>query len=485
MYNFLRKEISLKTKISTSLLIAIPLMIAVLVFGSGLFTYYVVQQFFTRLEFAEDIHQFEPIFPVLKLWIKVSVIAAVFLGLVLAYTITIPIKKLTLSTKHITKGDFTKNVQISSEDEVGMLGRSFNEMVRSLNEQIIESMTGGVVTVNLKGKIATFNSAAELILGYDSKDVIGKSYDIFSGDQQSNNEFIDLINAAIINKKTSSSQEIYIISKTGKKILIGITTSLLKDKKNTMLGIIVTFKDLRQIKYLEQQIRRADRLAAVGNLAAGVAHEIRNPLGSIRGLVQLLQEDLPREHPKHQYTEVVLREIDRLDKVVDDLLSFAKPETETKLSPETLEINKLIDTTLQLARHDCLNMKVNIDKKYGANLPKIKADPKQLQQAFLNIIFNAFHAMETGGTLTIMTQKLPQNNCLEIHFADTGIGMSDEIMSKLFDPFFTTRKGGTGLGLTITHQIISAHHGKIDLRSEPGKGTEVIISLPIEQNFLG
>ncbi len=460
-------------------MITIPLLIVILVCGSLIFSFYIVRINFLKLVDDKDILIFKSVIDILSRQIWIGSMVAGFFGIILAYAITLPIKRLTSTARQIATGDLTRTVQVNTEDEIGALGKSFNAMVSSLNEHIIESMTGGVITINMKGVIATFNKSAELILGYNPDDIVGKSvFDAFPASGK-NAALSKIIKETLEGKKTSSSREINIYSKVGKKIPIGITTSLLRDKKNTFLGIVVTFKDLGHIKHLEEQFRRADRLAAVGSLAAGVAHEIRNPLGSVKGLVQLLKEDLKDDDQKKSYAEVIVKEVDRLNKVVEELLSFARPDaSELEANFIQLNINDVIEQTLLLAAHDSKKAKIRIIKQFSSDVPCVLADAKKLEQAFLNIIFNAFSAMEEGGDLTIKTDFNKNMKVLNISFADTGIGITDEGLKKIFDPFYTAKTGGTGLGLTIAHQIISSHKGRIDVKTELGKGTTFTISLP-------
>jgi len=476
------KASSLKKRVRTNLMIGIPLLIIILVFGAQIFSYYIVRINFLKLIDDHDIVVFNQVITFLERQIWVASVASGIFGIILAYAITLPIRKLTFSAQQVATGDLTRTVQIGGEDEIGALGKSFNAMVSSLNEHIIESMTGGVITINMKGIIATFNRSAEVILGYNSGEVVGKSvFDIFPENSR-NQDLSRIITDTLEKQLTSSSREIVIFSRSGKKVPIGITTSLLRDKKNTFLGIVVTFKDLGQIKHLEEQMRRADRLAAVGSLAAGIAHEIRNPLGSVKGLVQLLQEELKDNEQKKSYAEVIVKEVDRLNKVVEELLSFARPEdSELESRFCQVNINDVIEQTLLLAAHDTKKERVQIQKQFSENLPDISADAKKLQQAFLNIVFNAFAAMENGGTLTIETAYKEDTKAVQVSFVDTGVGMPQEIVDKIFDPFFTAKEGGTGLGLTITHQIISSHGGKIDVKSEQGQGTTFIISFPVKR----
>jgi len=458
-------------------MISIPLLITILVFGSQLFSYYIVKMHFVKLIDDQDIIAFNPVINMLSNQIWGASLAAIIFGVILAYAITLPIKKLTVRAEEIATGDLTKIVQIDSEDEIGALGKSFNTMVSSLNEHIIESMTGGVITINMKGVIVAFNKSAELILDYNSEEVVGKYiFEVFPKESK-NSAFSQAIEDTLKQRKTSSSQEMNIFSRSGKKIPIGITTSLLRDKKNTFLGIVVTFKDLAHIKHLEEQLRRADRLAAVGGLAAGIAHEIRNPLGSIRGLVQLLQEGLPSTDKKSTYAGVIVKEVDRLNKVVEELLSFARPDdSELESQFITQNINQIIEQTLQLTKHDTKSVDIKIIKNFSNDLPLLASDAKKLPQAFLNLIFNAKASMRKGVTLTISTNYKKESGIVEVKFEDTGSGIEPKILNKIFDPFYTTKKTGTGLGLTITHQIITAHEGKIDVRSILGQGTTFIVN---------
>jgi len=473
---------SLKKRVRTNLMIAIPLLIVILVFGAQIFSYYIVQGNVKNLvDDSQDVAIFNKVMYILGKQIWVSSIASGIFGILLAYAITIPIKRLTSSAQQVATGDLSRTVQVNTEDEIGGLGKSFNAMVSSLNEHIIDSMTGGVITINMKAMIATFNRSAELILGYDSEKIVGKSvFEVFPLNSK-NSDISTIIRDTLEQKQTSSSREINIYSLSGKKIPIGITTSLLRDKKNTFLGIVVTFKDLGQIKHLEEQMRRADRLAAVGSLAAGIAHEIRNPLGSIKGLVQLLAEDLKEDDKKNSYAQVIVKEVDRLNKVVEELLSFARPdESELEVNFSELNLNDVIDQTLLLASHDSKKENIKIIKEYAEGLPLIAADSKKLQQAFLNLIMNAFSAMDNAGNLIVKTEYNFEAKIVKVSFADTGSGIDANSLAKIFDPFFTAKQGGTGLGLTITHQIISTHKGKIDVQSKINQGTKFNISFPIK-----
>ncbi|MCM8813051.1 MAG: ATP-binding protein [Candidatus Omnitrophica bacterium] len=470
---------SLKKSIRTNLMIAIPLLTTILVFGALIYVDYIIKLYFVRLVNDEDVLLFNQVVAILQRQIWIFSGAAGAIGWVLAYAITFPIKRLTETARGVATGDLTKSVRVDSEDEIGMLGQSFNSMVSSLNEQIIESMRGAVITINMNGIIVTFNKSAEIILGYSSEEMVGKSvFDVFDR-QGGNRQLREIIEGTLTQQRTRASQAIAITARDGRTVKIDITTALLRDKKNTFLGIVVTFKDLEQVRQMEEQIRRTDRLAAVGSLAAGVAHEIRNPLGSIKGLVQLLQEDLPGADKKFAYTEVIVKEVDRLNKVVEELLDFARPEQPETAEGESVCVNSVIEQTAQLVEHDSLHAHVRIARLLPAGLPPVRGSAKKLQQAFLNIILNAINAMPQGGTLTIETAYAATQGEVQVRFRDTGKGIPLDVLPKIFDPFFTTKNSGSGLGLTVTHHIISALHGKIDVRSGP-EGTVFTLNFPAQ-----
>jgi len=236
-------------------------------------------------------------------------------------------------------------------------------------------------------------------------------------------------------------------------------------------------------QYHQELIQRADRMASIGELASGVAHEIRNPLAGIQGAIQILAEGFPKEDPRTQVTDEIQKQIYKLERLVKDLLNYAKPVPTNYLPTD---INQLVDKVLSFfltQRGRSVDFK--IEKKFFSSLPKTMIDPSSMEQAFLNIILNAQKAMPKGGTFTVSTAALPQRKDdgrevreVQIIFEDTGFGIPAENLSKIFNPFFSTRSDGTGLGLSITKNIVEQHGGKIEVESQVNVGTKFIISLP-------
>lgn len=231
----------------------------------------------------------------------------------------------------------------------------------------------------------------------------------------------------------------------------------------------------------EEQLRRADRLSALGQLSAGLAHEIRNPLGAIKGAVEIIQDDYGHDHPKYEFLQIILREVQRLNGVVTNFLDFARP---ARPQFREVDVSGILHSLEGLVAGQARRNRVEIETDLAAESHRVRADEGLLEQALLNIVLNALEAMPRGGRLHIATRlkgmEDGRRGALEITIDDTGSGIAPEDRARVFDPFFTTKKEGTGLGLPIAHRIIESHRGTIDLVSEPGEGTTFIVILPLD-----
>ncbi len=282
---------------------------------------------------------------------------------------------------------------------------------------------------------------------------------------------------------------------------IGILTGLIVDRQMQFRRgleaqaetLARSHKELQdQTKLLlekEAQLRRADRLSALGQLSAGLAHEIRNPLGAIKGAVEILEEDYPPGHPKAEFYDIIIKEVKRLNDVVTNFLSFARPVSRRF---DSVDVREIVTGLEGLISGQARAHQVQIFTSFHDGPSHVLADEALLKQAFLNIMLNALEAMPDGGDLTVATRLadpktsvLPdgaeQGAWLEVVFDDTGVGISDEWVGRIFDPFFTTKKDGTGLGLAITYRILENHGGTIRVTSQSGRGTTFVVALPLQK----
>jgi two-component system sensor histidine kinase PilS (NtrC family) len=346
--------------------------------------------------------------------------------------------------------------------------------LRALHERIVESIRSGVVTTDLEGRIYTFNAAAEEITGYKQLGVRGQDASIFFG------EIKEIIASSLDIHSTQASPrfEADCLTADGLRLRLGFTVSPLFSEAGDTTGTVITFQDLTQIRALEETSRRQDRLAAIGRMAASIAHEIRNPLAAMRGSIQMLRADMAGDSSQTELMEIILRESDRLNRIISDFLSYARPRS---IIQTRVNVGELLQQTFMLLRHSAeISQGHLIEEQVPANPALVNADSEQLQQVFWNLSRNALQAMPAGGTLraTVLENS---NERLRITFSDTGRGMAPEQVEHLFEPFSSTT-GGTGLGLSIVYQIIRDHGGTINVRSREGHGTTIMIELPASES---
>ncbi|MEE9258477.1 MAG: ATP-binding protein, partial [Nitrospinaceae bacterium] len=466
-----------KKKLTASLFVIIPAVVALTAFSSGFIALVLV-----------DHYLIDPQAPFIPLGgklirdvvgqIKLVVLGFTLLGLLagagIAYAILHPLRRIIAEARQIAEGDLTARLDIENLDELGILGKDFNKMVSSLNRYFIDSMAGGWILFNREGRIVSVNPGALNILGYDQEELVGQSLDRFCRLLKVKEEFAERLKDAVFNQKVFSEQEMEIMSGESRTITLALSSTLLKDKDDLFVGVAATIKDLGRARELTEQMQRTDKLAALGGMAAALAHEIRNPLGSIRGLTQLLNEEFREGEKGRTYTQTMIQEIDRLNAVVSNLLNFAQP---TRREFQSCRINDLLEQAVAISQLEMEKKEVKLIKNLSPSLPPVWAESKQLVQAFLNLFLNAAYAVDKGGEIRIgsefdpnrfVKQKKEARGGVVVKIRNTGSPIDPSIEEHIFDPFFTTKEEGTGLGLAITHQIVAMNGGTIDLSRDDG-----------------
>ena len=349
----------------------------------------------------------------------------------------------------------------------------FNDL-RALQEHILKSIGSGILTMDLEGRITSWNPAAELITGYSYAEIRGRLQDVFG------NNIKGLFGQTEDLKEHSFRFDGQIIKKDGNTAILGMAASLLRDEKDAVRGIILIFQDITKMVRMEEQVRRQERLATVGSLAAGIAHEIRNPLASLSGSIQVLQGELDLMGDNRHLMDIVVRETDRLNTIITDFLEYARPKT---TQDDRIVLSSLLDETITLLKNskefvDGIRINCNVDPMIA-----LRGDARRMRQVFWNLLINSCQAMPNGGEMTIRANPFSHGEegsaWCEIVIADTGQGISSEHVAKIFDPFFTTKIGGTGLGLAIAYRIIEDHGGTIAVEAEEGRGTKFRILIPL------
>ena len=363
--------------------------------------------------------------------------------------------------------------QTRSDVQLAAATRSLADL-RALHERIVESIRSGVITTDLLGHIYTFNAAAEEITGYKAADVRGQDASIFFGDMT--RQIADSMSTALTGKVSPRFQA-DCLTPDGLALRLGFSIAPLSGEPGEARGMVITFQDLTDIRALEETSRRQDRMAAVGRLAASIAHEIRNPLAAMRGSIQMLRSEMDVNTEQAQLMEIILRESDRLNKIVADYLNYARPRP---AELKNVDISGLVADTFKLLRNSAELSAAHVLEEDLPNRPAIvSGDPEQLKQVCWNIARNALKSMPDGGKFSVSLAEVDGSR-LRLSFSDTGCGMAPEQVERLFEPF-TSTTGGTGLGLSIVYQIIRDHSGTINVRSRQGEGTTITIELPVTQ----
>ena len=352
----------------------------------------------------------------------------------------------------------------------------FNDL-RALQEHILKSIGSGILTMDLEGHVTSWNPAAELITGYRYAEIRDRLQDVFG------NSIKGLYAPPENSKEKPFRFDGQIIKKDGNTAILGMATSLLKDEKDDVRGIILIFQDITKMVHMEEQVRRQERLATVGSLAAGIAHEIRNPLASLSGSIQVLQGELDLKGDNKHLMDIVVRETDRLNAIITDFLEYARPKNTQN---DQIVLSSVIDETIILLKNskefvDGIRINCNIDRMIA-----MRGDARRMRQVFWNLLINSCQAMPDGGEMTINANPFFHDDSgsawCEIVITDAGQGIAPEHLAKIFDPFFTTKIGGTGLGLAIAYRIVEDHGGTIAVEAEKGKGTKFRILIPLTED---
>jgi PAS domain S-box-containing protein len=408
----------------------------------------------------------------LVMWLAAA--AALTAGLALSYSILAPVRRLLRRPG----GLLVSQRKDEAADDLAILGRDVGTMMSSLSRYvaILTGMSGGVIAFDAEGLVTAVNPSAETILTRRAGELLGKPIGQVCRSVVRSAGLERVILDGLRTGRAYASEEVRVKDGRGTEIIIGVTTSLLKDAAGRTAGVVANFLDLTGVQRMHDELQQRLRMAGLGRLAAGVAHEVRNPLGAIKGMAQLLQEGLEPSDPRSSYARVIEKETERLNKVVQDLLVLVHGPGDAA----PCDVNGLLRQAKDLAVHGLGGKKAAVLDE-TAPLPPVRGECGRIVQAFLNIFLNAFEAVPDGGTVRCRSAHDRDRGSVIIEIGNTGPAIPDEVREKIFDPFFTTKERGSGLGLSIAHQIITSHGGAIFVESGEEE-TVFRIALPAEED---
>lgn len=361
-------------------------------------------------------------------------------------------------------GYLSERISITRE-ELGESKKTL-DILKNLHEDILQSLGSGVMTLDFEGSIITINNAGMKITGLENKDdIVGRNI----------NELFNVDNVEDLLEK--QREEIKYYTRDGRELIFGLSVSMLKDSRGDNHGYNIVFQDLTDIRELEQKVRNTEKLALLGQLSGGFAHEIRNPLSVISGAIEILAADIDENDDYYRLINVASREIERLNLIVEDFLLLTVPVKNYKVN--TVDISSVINETADTFAAAVKRKDIMLEKELGTEL-FTDANAYRLKQVFWNLLSNSVDAMPDGGEIFIKCFRA--NKKIETIISDQGQGIEDKFLTRVFDPFFTTKDVGTGLGLAIVQKIVEGYGGYVTVSSQKGKGTNVTVTLPFAEN---
>lgn len=341
--------------------------------------------------------------------------------------------------------------------------------VEAFRDILISSLPVGLIATDSKGQIVLYNQFSEELTGVSEKIALGNSTGVFAKTAA----IRSILDASGERRGVISQKEVQLINAKGICHTVQLNRMAIIDRDDQFVGTLLMMQDLSQVKKLEKDLRRSERLAALGKMAAGVAHELRNPLSSIKGLALVLQSRFSSENHDRETANILVLEVERLNRSISELLDYARPQ---ELQKKEFDLHALLKKSVSLLSIDAEAAGVEMVMDFPESAALIYADEDRLSQVFLNLFLNSIQAMNDGGILSICTAR--KDDAITITVTDNGCGISSENLGRVFDPYFTTKPEGTGLGMAMSAKIVEEHGGTMFVESEEGKGTSVVIEIP-------
>lgn len=475
-----RLNINIQRSLRLRLIIAIPAVTASLTMAAGFLTLQLCRQLLEKAGIPEAAYDIMYI----VMWIMALVLIAILSGILLAMGIIRPLNRLARQARNRIPGGY-KPKESSDIDEISRFNSVFAQTLISLDEYISDSdilnrLPEGIISINYDGSITRANQIAANILECNPPDMIGKFYADFFSDVPGELSLCLMIKEVL--QKRSSYYHKQATVRVGDKVLdLLVNLHPIQNETRAVASLLLSFRSMSEAIQMRYRIRQIDQLATIGTLSAGLAHEIRNPLGYISNLVELLQPKIASDPATSSYLDMILNGISRLNNLVEELLTYSK--SSGNINRTETGLDQLLSGVIAISKNAIDNSnKVKLIEEYDPFLATINVDPEKLTQVLSNILINAYQATPDFGQVTISTELISNssgNSLAVIGISNTGSYIPPKEIEKIFTPFFTTKSGGTGLGLPIAMQIVAAHSGSITVTSSPEEGTKFQVEIPI------
>ena len=460
-------------RLPMSLAMALPLVIGLLTLGVGFYAFEVGRSDATSALTSQQAIRVWTRPPDSWLWLFWLTGFGALIGLSVALAFTRQLRTLARRTEFLARRNFSFPVDLQADGEVAPLVAAINDLIGSVRDYARHSIADGVISFSREGRVLALNPRAAVALGVDTESVLGGPFRELIPAVAANAALLEAFETAFEHSIPFDLKGVTWVNARGRSLGVDLQGTVLAGKV-PIISVLVVFDESFDLEEVQRQVSRAQRLLIIGGFAAELAHEIRNPLSSVLGLVELLHERLPADDPGHRHLKVLNRAAERIEGLVSQLLELVPTETH-ELVP--CDPNVLVRQAVELARSAPNALQVEVRQRYATDLPLLRIDPQRLPRAVDNLLRNAFNHTPAGGSVSVVTRLSEAG--IDIEIANTGSYIAPHERGRIFQPFVSGRCNGTGLGLTIAQQIVYAHGGSVRVASDPEEGTVFTVQLPV------
>ncbi|MFW6198607.1 MAG: two-component system sensor histidine kinase NtrB [Acidobacteriota bacterium] len=456
------------------LAVALPFVTGLLTFGVAVYAFQAGRSDATSILSARDAARVWATSPHSWWWLVGLTAFGTLIGLAIAVAFTRQLHTLARRTRFLAQRNFSFPVDLETDGEVAPLVQAINGLLQSVRDYARHSVADGAISFSRDGRILAINPRAAVALGVDAESVLGRSFEALVPDVPENREIIDALVRAFDSSEPFDLTGLTWFNSRGQTLSVDLHGTVLAGEES-IVSVLVVFDETPDLEGVQREVSRAHRLLIIGSFAAELAHEIRNPLSSVVGLVDLLRERIPEGDPGHRHLDVLSRAADRIEGLVGQLLDLVPTEMQDL---ERCDVNALVDEAVELVRMGQAGRSdVVLDETYAADAPELMVDPDRISRVVENLLRNAYAHTPDGGRIDVIVRGVEEAAEVEVH--NSGSYIPPEEREQIFQPFVSGRTNGTGLGLAIARQIVYAHGGSLEVHSDEEEGTSFVVRLPV------